>query len=205
MIKIYKFFALKNMQNNIQGDLVENGDDGSSAKRSKITTQSEKITKNGVGKTENVVRVGIGCLVIDTKTRKFLLGKRKGSHGAGTFALPGGYLEVGENWVECAKRELKEETGLENVQNWELTYITNNVMKNDNKHHITLFMRGEIEGDTEPRLMEPNKCEGWAWVDFDSEWDEKQPQFLPLQILHEAYQTYKWNPFGAASKINLWS
>ena len=53
--------------------------------------------------------------------------------------------------------------------------------------------------------MEPNKCEGWTWIDFDGEWDEKRPQFLPLQMLHEAYQTYKWNPFGAASKINLWS
>ena len=153
----------------------------------------------------NVVRIGIGCLVIDPKSNKFLIGKRKGSHGSGTFALPGGYLEVGESWEECASRELKEETGLDAVTKWHLTYITNNVMINENKHTITLFMRGEVEGDTETKLMEPNKCEGWMWVDFDSEWDEKKPMFLPLQMLHEAYQTFKWNPFGASSIINLYS
>ena len=38
------------------------------------------------------VRVGVGCFVFENQTynqAKFLIGRRKGSHGAGMLALPG--------------------------------------------------------------------------------------------------------------------
>lgn len=41
------------------------------------------------------VRVGIGCFVRHPNSDStFLIGRRKGSHGAGMMALPGGHLEV---------------------------------------------------------------------------------------------------------------
>ena len=52
-------------------------------------------------------------MFIKNEEGKILLLKRQGSHGAETWGLPGGKLETGETWDDCAKREIKEETGLE--------------------------------------------------------------------------------------------
>jgi hypothetical protein len=47
------------------------------------------------------------------RSRAILLGKRKGAHGAGEYASPGGHLEHLERFATCAAREVREETGIE--------------------------------------------------------------------------------------------
>ena len=54
--------------------------------------------------------IGVGVLLVARD--EILLGKRSGSHGAGTWALPGGHLESGELIAACAVRETFEETGI---------------------------------------------------------------------------------------------
>ena len=54
--------------------------------------------------------VGVGVIVL--RNGLVLLGERIGSHGSGTWALPGGHLEFGETVEQCAAREVLEETGL---------------------------------------------------------------------------------------------
>lgn len=55
-------------------------------------------------------QVGVGVLIL--RDGKVLLGRRKGSHGAGCWSAPGGHLEFGEAVEDCALREALEETGL---------------------------------------------------------------------------------------------
>ncbi|KAE8318941.1 NUDIX hydrolase domain-like protein [Aspergillus transmontanensis] len=111
-------------------------------------------------------RVGIGAFVLNKKG-EVLLGKRKGSHGAGTWALAGGHLEFGETFENCAEREVLEETGL-TIRNVQFLTATNNVMLDENKHYVTVFVSGDICGDVvEPKLMEPEKCEAWEWVAWE--------------------------------------
>ncbi|KAE8413395.1 NUDIX hydrolase domain-like protein [Aspergillus pseudocaelatus] len=141
-------------------------------------------------------RVGIGAFILNKKG-EVLLGKRKGSHGAGTWALAGGHLEFGETFENCAEREVLEETGL-TIRNVQFLTATNNVMLDENKHYVTVFVSGDIYGDVlEPELMEPEKCEAWEWVAWEEivalaqdamagkESGEKKKLFSPLVNLVE--------------------
>jgi 8-oxo-dGTP diphosphatase len=97
---------------------------------------------------------------------KIYAGLRKGSHGEGTLALPGGHLEVFETWQDCAMREVREEMNVE-LTNVQFAHVTNDIMENEGKHYVTIFMMGRLKdddgGDTlPPQNMEPDKCEGWV-------------------------------------------
>lgn len=121
---------------------------------------------------------------------------RQGSHGSGQLALPGGHLEMFETWEECAKREVEEETGLE-IEDIEFAHVTNDIMSEESKHYITIFMIGKCinkENNDTPRNMEPHKCKGWqsfSWNELKNillrEEDDNAEIFLfgPLRRLVE--------------------
>lgn len=131
------------------------------------------------------VQVGVGVLVLHEGL--VLLGRRKGSHGAGTWSAPGGSLEFGEDLLDCAARELSEETGLA-ARSLELGPYTNDVFPEDGKHFVTIFVvaRG-IVGT--PVNREPDKCEGWAWFRW-GQWPA--PLFKPAASL----LSMGWRPAG---------
>lgn len=105
----------------------------------------------------------------------FLMGKRKGSHGAGSWSFPGGHIDPGENIVDCAKREILEETGLE-INNLAALKITCDHFKKEDLKYITYFIVADIVGNTDPQLLEPDKCEGWEWLT-----ELPEPLFLPIK------------------------
>lgn len=111
-------------------------------------------------------RVGIGCWIFNPYGM-VLLGKRKSSHGNGTWAAPGGHLEFGEKPEHAAARELFEETNIKIPEDeFTLFAVTNDVFRGDHnileKHYITLhYVAYDITGT--PKIMEPDKCERWVW------------------------------------------
>lgn len=121
-------------------------------------------------------RVGIGVIIINDK--KVLMGKSKNAHGNGFWAFPGGHLEYGESFEQCAQRETLEETSLQ-VTNIRLGHVTNDVFEYENKHYVTIFILADyISGD--PLVMESDKCESWQWFN----WHElPEPLFLPIKNL----------------------
>ena len=52
--------------------------------------------------------VGLGVLIFN-EHNQILLGKRIASHGHSSWGPPGGHLEFGESFEECAAREIEEE------------------------------------------------------------------------------------------------
>eukprot|EP00249_Psilotum_nudum_P007860 c20871_g1_i1 orf=162-584(+) len=127
------------------------------------------------------VGVGVGVIVVRGGSH-VLVGRRRSSVGNATFALPGGHLDFGESLEECAAREVMEETGL-SIKNIRFAWVTNCVMRNEVQpsHYVTIFMRAEQSNVAdEPQNLEPDKCDGWDWV----EWPHiPQPVFMPLQSL----------------------
>lgn len=68
------------------------------------------------------------CILVLNEKKQVLLQKRKDN---GYWSYPGGSMELGESFEECARREVFEETGLECI---ELTYFTH--MSGEKMHYI---------------------------------------------------------------------
>jgi 8-oxo-dGTP diphosphatase len=92
------------------------------------------------------------------KNGKVLIGKRKGAHGAGEWAWPGGHLEYMESFEDCARREVMEETGIE-IHNIRFLRLMN-LKEYAPKHYVDIGLVAEwLSG--EPKVTEPDNVEGW--------------------------------------------
>lgn len=131
-------------------------------------------------------RVGVGLGVIVRKEGKVLLGKRKNIHGTGTWQFPGGHLEFGEELKDCARREVKEEAGIE-IKNVKIETFVNGISRKEKTHYITIFAISDYKSGTVKNL-EPKKCEGWEWFKWDT---LPSPLFLPINLLLQQ----NFNPF----------
>lgn len=109
-------------------------------------------------------RVGVGVLIFN-EDNQLLLGKRLQSHGAMTWAPPGGHIEYGESFADCAIREVLEETNLRITQPRVFT-ITNDLFEPEQKHYISIFMLAKLSGHPQAETMEPHKTQKWQWFDL---------------------------------------
>ena len=60
------------------------------------------------------LRTGVGIIVLN-KQNKIFVGKRKDNPGD-KWQMPQGGVDEGEDYITAMKRELKEETGIENIK-----------------------------------------------------------------------------------------
>ncbi len=123
---------------------------------------------------ERKTMIGVNILLI--KDNKILLGQRLNSIQALTWGAPAGRLECGETLIDCARREAKEETGLELTRAELLTSVTG-VFKELNIPYRSYFVLGTYEHG-EPRTIEPHKCREWQWFDLTK---LPSPLFDPIQ------------------------
>ncbi|OGZ05074.1 MAG: hypothetical protein A2942_02410 [Candidatus Lloydbacteria bacterium RIFCSPLOWO2_01_FULL_50_20] len=130
---------------------------------------------------QNVLRVGIAVMIF--RNGKVLIGKRKGAHGEGEYAFPGGRLEHGESLIDGALREIKEECGI-TVGNIRFQCVLN-VLDFFPEHYVGVgFIADWVAG--EPQVLEPDKCEGWDWYSLDT---LPQPLFVPTATMIKSYRS----------------
>ena len=137
-------------------------------------------------------RPQVGVAVIVARNGRVLLLKRKGSHGEGTWAPPGGLLEFGESLEECAIRETLEETGLM-ISDVQFVAITNDVFASEQRHYLTVWMEGIPTASGQATVAYPEKVEEVAWVPWNA---LPQPLFLPFQNLLSGGQYPRTACFG---------
>jgi len=95
--------------------------------------------------------VGVGVLI--RRGDSILLVKRRNEPGRGLWSIPGGVLELGETLEAAAKREAKEETGVEIAVDSLLDVY--NLIKNDEagriRYHYVLvnYLAHYVEGELE--------------------------------------------------------
>lgn len=133
--------------------------------------------------------IGVAVVVLNKDKSHVLLGKRLNAYKSGWLGLPGGRVDPGEPLINCCRRELLEETGIQAKQ---IDYlgVVRDFQKTYDFIHFA-FLCSEYDG--EPQVMEPEKCESWDWYSLDK---------LPNRILpaHRAYIEFYKNRGSSKSK-----
>ena len=118
----------------------------------------------------------VGVAVLVRRGKQVLLTHRKGSHGAGTWAPPGGHLDMGESFADCAIREVREETGV-TIREPRFLAVTNDIFVDEGRHYATIWMEAQVEAG-EARINSPREMSELGWFDWD---DLPLPRFLALE------------------------
>ena len=145
----------------------------------------------------DIKKIGAGFGIMLLKDGKILLGKRNDDptkadsalSGEGTWTMPGGKLEYGEQFEAGARRELAEETGM--TLNWAKVICVENCI-GAKAHFVTIGILAE-DFSGEPRVMEPDEITEWKWFELDN---LPGKLFLPSKYIIERYKDntfYKTN------------
>jgi len=99
------------------------------------------------------------------KNGKVLMGMRKGHHGEGHWAWPGGHMEYMESFEPCAKREVREETAIE-IDSVHFLRVMN-VKQHAPRHYVDIGLVADWQ-EGAPLALEPNRVDAWEWRDMDN-------------------------------------
>ncbi len=125
-------------------------------------------------------KVGLAVFIVNDKNQVLLM-YRTSKHAPDCWCPPGGHLEFGESFEECAKRETKEEVDLD-IPGVEFITATNDVFSQE-KHYVTIQLKAK-EWSGVPKLMEPEKAKDLTWFDLSN---------LPKPLIHSTQNFFDGN------------
>ena len=108
--------------------------------------------------------VGVGGVVV--QSGRALIVKRAHEPRKGEWSLPGGIVELGETLIDAARREIKEETGLD-VDVGEVLEVFDRVHRLDGRIQYHFVIVDYLCHPTGGALQAGDDAEGVAWVSVD--------------------------------------
>ncbi len=85
--------------------------------------------------------------------------------GGGEWSFPGGHLEFGESIENCARRETREEAGIE-IKNVRFLFFKN-MTQYTSKHYSHIGVVADFKSG-KPKNLEPEKGGDWGWYSIDN-------------------------------------
>jgi 8-oxo-dGTP diphosphatase len=137
-------------------------------------------------------------MIQNLETNEVLIQNRKRKYPG--YSFPGGHVEPGESFYDCAVREVKEETGL-NVYNLKYCGVVHWVnLENDDRYICFMYKSTEFDGQL---ILETNEGIQF-WLDIDELFS------TPKEKLASASEHYILSPllheYGKYSEVTiLWS
>lgn len=110
-------------------------------------------------------RVGLGVYILNDRD-ELLLMHRTGAHAGNTWCPPGGHLEFGESFEECAARETREECGID-IDGMKVLGVMSTLFREENRHSVTISVCARATHG-EARIMEPDKFDDIGWFPLQS-------------------------------------
>jgi 8-oxo-dGTP diphosphatase len=140
-------------------------------------------------------RFPVDVLVLLIRQSRILLSQRSGEvYMAGSWCLPGGHVEAGEDVVSAAVREVKEETGI-SLERTRLccVSVTHHRPPHGDARVGFGFVADDWTGD--PANQEPDRCARLDWFD---------PRRLPTPTMPYTEEIVRLYLTGARFSLHGW-
>jgi ADP-ribose pyrophosphatase YjhB (NUDIX family) len=129
------------------------------------------------------VRLGaahVGVAAVVRRDGRYLLGRRMGLRGHGTWSTPGGSPQAAESVLACAVRELAEETNLTGANPRVIGQSSDDL---EDGRWWSVYVAVDVPPAVEPEFLEPAKAEAWGWFEPSH---LPAPLFTPIRRLMSA-------------------
>jgi 8-oxo-dGTP diphosphatase len=119
------------------------------------------------------------CVIFDPEARVLLV-RRSHAPYVGCYALPGGFVEIGETVEQACRREAQEETGIE-VGELRLVGVYSDPHRDPRGHTVSVAYGTELFSAITPRSGSDAASAEWV-----ADWREHELAFDHAQILADA-------------------